>query len=193
MFLVWRAYGRDPDANRSIKPEYEPPPGLVPAEAGGLVDERAEPRDVIATLVDLAVRGYLQIEHVTTAFDEPDFLFKRLKPAAGDPTLKPLELFVLARIFGADWALNLRLLSEVRRDYDNVFPPIRDAIYRTMVADGLFHVSPEAVKTVWWTVGDAVVAGAGALRTSPGPSRPGHMGLTTAAPTRILRATASEG
>jgi hypothetical protein len=153
MFSVWRVYGRDPDANRSIRPEYEPPPGLAPAEAGGLVDERAEPRDVIASIVDLAVRGYLQIEHVPTAFGTPDFLFKRLKPVVGDPALKPLELFVLGRIFGADWALNLRLLSEVRRDYDNVFPPIREAIYRTMVADGLFHLSPEAVKTVWWTVG----------------------------------------
>jgi len=34
---VWRAYGRDPASNRSIKPEYEPPQDLVPAEAGALV------------------------------------------------------------------------------------------------------------------------------------------------------------
>ncbi len=159
---VWRAYGRDPASNRSIKPEYEPPKDLVPAEAGALVGERAHPRDLVATLVDLAVRGYLHIEQVTTAFGDTDFLFKRLKPVAGDPALKPLEVFVLAKLFGADWGLNLRLLSEVKRDYDSTFPPIREEIYRTMVADRLFPVSPELVRMVWAGVG-LVVAGAGVL------------------------------
>ena len=35
----------------------------------------------------------------------------------------------VARIFDTDWRLNLRLLSEVRQDYDNVFPLIRDEMY----------------------------------------------------------------
>ena len=159
---VWRAYGRDPASNRSIKPEYEPPKDLIPAEAGALVGERAHPRDLVATLVDLAVRGYLHIEQVTTAFGDTDFLFKRLKPVGGDPSLKPLEVFVLAKLFGADWDLNLRLLSEVKRDYDWTFPPIREEIYRTMVADRLFPVSPELIRMVWAGVG-LVVAGAGVL------------------------------
>jgi uncharacterized membrane protein YgcG len=168
MLLAWQTFGRDPAANRSIKPEYEPPPGLIPAEAGALVDERAEPRDVVATIVDLAVRRYLHIERVTTAFDETDFMFKRLRPVTGDPDLKPLELFVLGRLFGADWALNLRLLSEIRRDYDNVFPPIRDAIYETMVADGLFPASPETVKKFWSAAGGLLVA-AGFVLFGAGP------------------------
>src|SRR5712691_9060660 len=86
-WLVWWAYGRDPAATRSVKPEYDPPPGLIPAEAGTLVDEKAEPREVLATIVDLAVRGYLQIEQITTAFGQPDFMFKRLKPICCDPIL----------------------------------------------------------------------------------------------------------
>ncbi len=159
---VWRAWGRDP-ANRSIRPEYEPPEGLIPAEAGALVEERAQPRDVVATLVDLAVRGYLHIEQVTTAFGDTDFLFKRLKPVVGDPALKPLEVFVLARIFHSDWALNLRLLSEIKRDYDYSFPAIREEIYRTMVADRLFPVSPALVRALWAGVGIGIVALAAAL------------------------------
>jgi hypothetical protein len=158
LFGAWRVYGRDPGAGRSIKPEYEPPPDLIPAEAGALVDERAQPRDVVSTLVDLAVRGYLQIEQVTTAFGDTDFMFKRLKPVVGDPTLKPLEVFVLARIFHDDWALNLRLLSEIKSDYDYSFPAIREEIYKTMVQDRLFPVSPELVRTIWIGVGMATVA-----------------------------------
>ena len=72
--FAWRSYGRDPATNRSIKPEYAPPDDLAPAEAGVLVSERAHPSDVVATIVDLAVRGYMRIEPVTRADDEPDFL-----------------------------------------------------------------------------------------------------------------------
>ena len=158
-WLVWWGYGRDP-ARRSVKPEYEPPPGLIPAEAGALVDEKAEPREVLATIVDLAVRGYLHIEQITTAFGQPDFMFKRLKPIGGDPNLTDFELFVLAKVFSTDWTLNMRLLSEVRRDYDNVFPPIRDRLYRLMVADGLFPSSPARMRQDWMIPGALLLVAA---------------------------------
>jgi len=35
---------------------------MTPAEAGTLVDDDAAMRDITATVVDLAVRGYLTIE-----------------------------------------------------------------------------------------------------------------------------------
>src|SRR5207249_6479038 len=167
--FVWWAFGRDPGSKPSVKPEYAPPPDLIPAEAGALVDERAHPRDVIATVVDLAVRGYLEIEPITTAFGEADFMFKRLKPVTGDPDLRPFELFVLAKIFGVDWVINMRLLSEVRRDYENVFPPIRDQLYRMMVRDGLFPASPGSVRKGWMLAG-ALTAISATLLPTFGPA-----------------------
>ena len=158
--FVWWAFGRDPGGKRSVKPEYEPPTDMIPAEAGALIDERAHPRDVIATVVDLAERGYLSIEPITTAFGSQDFMFKRLKPVGGDPELNDFELFLLAKVFGADWAINMRLLSEVRRDYENVFPPIRDRLYRLMVENGLFPASPARVRSGWMLAG-AITAVAG--------------------------------
>jgi uncharacterized membrane protein YgcG len=44
--------------------EYGPPDGLRPGQVGTLIDERANPVDVTATIVDLAVRGYLRIEEI---------------------------------------------------------------------------------------------------------------------------------
>jgi hypothetical protein len=163
---VWRAYGRDPGGARTIKPEYSPPEGLGPAAGGALVTERAEPRDVVATLVDLAVRGYIRIEEIEPDFGEKDFVFHRLKPLSGDPGLKPLELYVLSRLFGSDWCVNDRRLSEVRRDYDNVFPTMRDEIYRSMVRDGFFPSSPERVRALWLVSGIALVGVAGWALTS---------------------------
>ena len=166
--FVWSAFGRDPGGTRSVKPEYAPPAGLLPAQAGVLVDERAHMRDVVATIVDLAVRGYLSIEPVTTAFGAQDFMFKRLKPVGGDPDLKDFELFVLATVFGADWGINMRLFSEVSQDSQNVFPPIRERLYRLMVEDGLFPVSPSHVRA-GWMLGGAITAVVGFMLPSYGP------------------------
>ena len=159
-WLVWWAYGRDPASNRSVKPEYEPPAGLIPAEAGTLVDEKAEPRDVLATIVDLAVRGSFRIEPITTAAGRPDYAFTRLKPVAGAASLKEFELYVLAKLFGGDWTLSTCLLSEIRRDYDRTFPPIRDRLYRLMVEGGLFPSSPGLVRADWLIPGVLLVAAA---------------------------------
>ena len=194
--IIWRVYGRDPGGARTIKPEYAPPEGLGPAAGGALVTERAEPRDVVATLVDLAVRGYIRIEEIEPDFGEKDFVFHRLKPLSGDPTLKPLELYVLSRVFGSDWGLNARQLSDLRRDYDNVFPTVRDEIYRSMVRDGFFPSSPERVRAVWLVAGIALVGVAGwALATgterlgaAPGPLAlgAGLSGLIVIALSRIM-------
>jgi len=62
VLLVWRLYGRDPGGSPTIKPEYEPPEGMMPAAGGALVSERAMPRDVVATLVDLAVHTFGRID-----------------------------------------------------------------------------------------------------------------------------------
>ena len=45
--------------------EFVPPDGIRPAQLGVLIDESADNLDVSATIVDLAVRGYLRIEEVT--------------------------------------------------------------------------------------------------------------------------------
>jgi len=166
--FVWSAFGRDPGAKRAVKPEYAPPADLIPAQAGVLLDERAHPRDVVATIVDLAVRGYLSIEPVTTAFGGQDFMFKQLRAVGGDADLKDFELFVLAKVFGGDWAINMRLFSEVNQDYQNVFPPIRDRLYRLMVEDGLFPASPGHVRAGWMAAG-VISAVVGFMLPSYGP------------------------
>jgi hypothetical protein len=134
------------------------------------VSERATPRDVVATLVDLAVRGYIRIEEIEPAFGETDWVIHRLRPLADDPRLRPLERSLLGRLFGSDGSLAERRLSEIRRDYDTVFPPIRDEIYRGLIGDGLFPSSPERVRALWLVTGLALI-GLAALVLTGGPGR----------------------
>lgn len=170
MLLVWRFSGRDPGGSATVKPEYRPPEGMMPAAGGALVSERALPRDVVATLVDLAVRGYIRIEEIEPALGETDWVVHRLKPLADDPSLRPLERSLLGRLFGRDGSLAERRLSEIKRDYDTVFPPLRDEIYRDMVRNGLFPSSPESVRALWLFLGVGLM-GVAIFVVTGGPGR----------------------
>jgi Predicted membrane protein (DUF2207) len=161
LLLVRRLYGRDRDGAPGIKPETQPPEGMLPAVGGILVSEKAAPRDVVATLVDLAVRGSIRIEARGPALGETDWVLHLLRPLADDSDLRPLERSLLGRLFGSDANLGECRLSEIRRDYDNVFPPIRDEMYRGMVGDGLLPSSPERARSIWLFSGLGLVGLAG--------------------------------
>ncbi|MCX6100408.1 MAG: DUF2207 domain-containing protein, partial [Candidatus Bipolaricaulota bacterium] len=66
MIVLWARFGRDPRKG-TIAPSFEPPADLGPGEAGVLVDDRMDLRDVSAMVIGLAVGGYLSIRE-----DSPD-------------------------------------------------------------------------------------------------------------------------
>jgi hypothetical protein len=82
-FRGWRRKGKDPTA-RAIAVQYEPPEDLGPAEVGTLVDHRAEMHDITATLVDLAVRGFVHIQQVKEKtlgiFSNTEYVFHLKRP-----------------------------------------------------------------------------------------------------------------
>jgi len=55
MYTLWSKVGRDPEA-RPVAVRYDPPKGLTPAEAGTLLDESVDMRDITATIVDTSPR-----------------------------------------------------------------------------------------------------------------------------------------
>lgn len=92
---AWRRRGRDPEA-RAIAVQYEPPQGLSPAELGTLVDHDVEMHDVTAILVDLAVRGHVDIEETEEKkllglVKSTEYTFHVRKPNGGWKDLEPYE------------------------------------------------------------------------------------------------------
>jgi uncharacterized membrane protein YgcG len=154
-FAAWRRIGRDPLREQSVKPEYGPPQGLRPGEAGSLVDETVHPRDVVATVVDLAVRGHLHIKQVAASglFAQSDYLFTLPKPWLGEPDLSDFEVIVLAQVFGHGVVTDRRLLSQIRRDSKAIFAPIRIQLYRDLVKKKYFLASPQAIRRFWSVIG----------------------------------------
>ena len=78
VFYLWYDRGRDRRERETIVPEYEPPDALRPAQLGLLLDESADTKDVTATIVDLAVRGFLTIteEPTTGIFAKQDWTLR---------------------------------------------------------------------------------------------------------------------
>ena len=102
-FTTWRRKGRDPE-KREITVQYEPPEGMSPAELGTLIDHKAEMHDITATLVDLAVRGYVVIEEreeekLFGLMSDKEYLFHLRKPRSEWDGLAPHERSFLSALF----------------------------------------------------------------------------------------------
>lgn len=73
MLLRW-VQERRRKSRQTIIPQYEAPDQLTPAEIGFLHDDKASVVEITATLIDLAVRGYIRIVQA-----ESKSLFKKAK------------------------------------------------------------------------------------------------------------------
>ena len=147
MFFFWWTKGRDPKADVSVAPMYEPPKDMTPAEVGALVDDSVHPRDITSTLVDLAVKGYVKIEETeskTFMFSHRDYIFHSLK----DPgtwtgaSLEAHERVMLNHLF-AGGATQIRL-SELRNQFYVAIPTIKEDILAELKTKGMYTVDPDS-------------------------------------------------
>lgn len=103
MFWIWWTRGRDPQHD-AITVQYDPPDKLTPAECGTLIDDAVDMRDITATLVDLAVRGYIVIEEKNQSgmlglTHHHDYVFHLKKPADQWQDTRPHERAMLGALF----------------------------------------------------------------------------------------------
>ena len=103
MIWLWSTRGRDPRRN-PIAVQYDPPDKLTPGECGALVDNEVNMRDITATLVDLAVKGYITIEQLQQnglmrLAHHNDYVFHLKKQPSEWSALRPHETAMLAGMF----------------------------------------------------------------------------------------------
>ncbi len=145
------ARGRAP-----VSVRFTPPEGFRPGQLGTLVDEHADPHDVTATIVDLAVRGYLRIEDVSepdAAAKDRDWRLVRLDHHAHDALL-PYERRLLDAVFDDGDAVHL---SDLRTTFASAMSAVQAALYDDVTERGWFRGNPSAVRTRWALAGIGVV------------------------------------
>jgi hypothetical protein len=134
---------------RPIAVEFQPPDGIRPGQMGLLVDERADTLDVTATIIDLAVRGYLTITELPKSgwFSAKDWQLDRVKDAG--PLLE-YERLVLNGLFDAGQS---RKLSELKNKFYDDLSKAKTALYRDAVDRKWFPRNPESVRTIFRVAG----------------------------------------
>lgn len=159
MLFLWRRIGKDP-APRPVPVQYEPPEGITPAEGGTLIDNSADMRDITATLIDLAVRGYLRIEEreVPKLFGllkDEEFFFIKLDAPDEARTLALHETRVLSGVFDGETEVKL---SDLQNEFYKNLPGIKRALFDALIYRGYYRARPDKVRGVW--VGGGIAVGA---------------------------------
>jgi uncharacterized protein (TIGR04222 family) len=174
MAWLWWTRGRDPERD-AITVQYDPPDKLSPGECGTLVDDEAGMRDITATLVDLAVHGYMTIEQkqdggVMGFLHHKQYIFHLKKPPAEWSGAQPHEQEMLAAIFGSG-ASDVALADLQNRFYTHL-PAIKDDIFDSLVQKGYYLHRPDVVRQAYWgtgaLIGFLMVGGSGWLAGTTG-------------------------
>lgn len=142
-----------------VQVEFSPPEGLPPGLVGTLFDEVAHPLDVTATIVDLAVRGYLRIEEIPGEghFDSTDYRMVKLRPTDG---LSGYEILLMDHLFASGESV---LLSSLKTKFRSQLHEVQDGLYREMLRRGWYRRSPDRQRLRWSGIGVMVVLAGVAL------------------------------
>ena len=143
VYLTWFRFGRDKP--KGVVPDFypKPPQNLPPGVVGTLVDETADIQDILATVVDLARRGYLTIEEIkkTKIGRRGDFEFTSTGKDQSD--LRPFEKEVMKALFKNRQS---RKLSNMKNKFYKSLPRIKKLLYEEVTGYEFFAGNPEKVR-----------------------------------------------
>jgi hypothetical protein len=138
----WYLHGRDLPVGLHSDYISEPPSDLPPGLVGTLLDESADVRDVIATVVDQGRKGNLVIKESNPGgfLQSKDFEYEA---RARNVTYR-FEEMVMDAIFSRGNPVGL---SDLKNTFYTNLPPIYAEMYRNLVALKYFPEDPSAVRT----------------------------------------------
>jgi uncharacterized membrane protein len=153
----WFKYGRDPKSMVGITTAWFDPPKtqdgkrlLTPGEVGTLGDETVDMKDISATIVDLARRGYLIIDERKKG----DFYLIKNKNI--DNGLLNYEKTILTKFFGSN-KKEIRIKDE---ELSSEITQVKNEIYEQVVEDKLFDKNPQTTRTKYYVLsGIAIFTG----------------------------------
>jgi len=153
--IHWLKVGRDPKPSMGVasawfdvpKTEKKHRP-LTPGETGTLVDETADMRDITATIVDLARRGFLKIIEKKKG----DFYLEKRNGSQKGDMLERFEKTLYDGIFSGSDLLRIKdadIISSVSKT--------KTQLYEAVVAEKFFLTDPESIRTKYTIIGAIAV------------------------------------
>jgi uncharacterized membrane protein len=112
LLLVWMFVGKD--EKETIMTYYKPPNSVTPAEAGMLIDDKIDNRDLISLIFYWASNGYMEIEEAENKirlFRHQDYILRKLKDLPDDA--KDFEKIIFYGLFpGAASVIRVSALKD---------------------------------------------------------------------------------
>ncbi len=145
----WYQFGRDPKPAMGVASAWFEPPKtktgryLTPGETGTLIDEYADMKDITATIIDLARRGYIMILEPT----KNDFHLIKRNDYTHDSSLQPFERELLEGLFK-----NGELIKVKDSEIIDTVSRVKMKLYAAVVDEKLFEKSPEKVRTIYMVI-----------------------------------------
>jgi type II secretory pathway pseudopilin PulG len=138
-----------PFSHDTLVVEFGPPQNMRPAELGLILDESADTKDVTATIVDLAVRGYLTITEDPGKAD-----WTLTKKQAPDRSALEYERTLFYGLFAGRDTVKL---SDLKGTFAPTLKKAEGEIYADSLLRGLFTSSPSQARAAWGCLGFALV------------------------------------
>lgn len=187
MLARWYRMGKDPPTGDPLVVAYAPPEEngrpLLPAEIGALIDERLDPKDITASVVDLAVKKHITIEEKKSPgvlFHKTDYLLRKTQEPGQE--LLPFERMLMERLF-RDHGQEVSV-SELKLTFYKNLDELRKSAFEGLERLKCFAANPLNVTTTYQHAGFFIGFGGSALALVAG--KIGWAGSASAVPAAIL-------
>lgn len=151
MLSLYLKYGRDEKTLKdTIIPHYTPPKNLLPGETGTIIDEKLDPRDISATIIDYAIKGFIDIKEI----EEKDHQLTLKKPYSEN---KAYETVILKALFPENTAGETIKISSLKNKFYKNLTEIDKEIMKELVTQGYFPTSPSKTRAKYIGVGSVIL------------------------------------
>ena len=162
LLLLHRRAGADANASGEVtragefvptgsgQSEFRVVGDVRPGHVGTVADERVDPIDVTATLVDLAVRGHLTIVELPREHEFAGTDWDLARVANGPNGLLPFEQQLLDGIVAPGSRVKV---SELASRVHESIGGVQNALYDEVVSNGWYERRPDATRSRWTQLG----------------------------------------
>jgi len=151
----WWRRGRDAKGTGVIVPQYDAPDNLKPIQVDGLMDFTVGNAGITATIIDLAIRGYLQIietkQNKKLRKDTISYSLKLLRSDLSE--LDTTERSILKALFGNTNKGSVADVDKLKNKLSSTATKLRKDVKTQLMVDGYFagnikEVSSKGLKSL---------------------------------------------
>ena len=129
---------------------YSPIDNLTPSEAGTILDQKVDTKDVVAEIVELGRLGFLTIKRTEKKRflgKETDYILS--KQVKDTKKLRSYQKYLLEKIFGSKTEVKL---SDLKNKFYQHLEEFRKKVYQYLADEKIFNGNPQRVTTNWGIV-----------------------------------------